>query len=92
MKSEKNTVIRNSKIAWQKIQEKIILVSPKTMRIHIIHGSGGSIWEHLKDARSEDELAELLCEEYDTTVERAKKDVQTFLDQLKKENLVISNA
>ena len=90
MTLQKNTVIRNSKIAWQNIQDKVVLVSPKTMRIHIIHGSGGSVWEHLKKSRSEDELAELIFEEYDTTIESAKKDVQIFLDKLKKESLVLS--
>ncbi len=91
MRSQKNTVIRNSNIAWQKMQEKIVLVSPQTMRIHILHGSGGSIWEYLKEARSEDELASMVCEEYDTTIEGAQKDIRSFLTKLKKEDLIVSN-
>ncbi len=91
MTSKRPAVIRNSEIAWQQMQEKVVLVSPKTMRIHILHGSGGSIWEYLKKSRSEDELAELLCDEYDTTPIEAEKDVRNFLNQLKKEELVISD-
>ncbi len=90
MKSQENAVIRNVNIAWQKIEEKVVLVSPKTMRIHIVHGCGGSIWEHLKEAKTEDELAGLICEEYDTTIDKAKDDVGEFLDKLKEEDLILS--
>lgn len=48
MKDKKDVLIRNSKIAWQYIQEKAVLVSSKTKKIHILYGCGGERMEILK--------------------------------------------
>lgn len=91
MTSNKNTVVRNSKIAWQKVDDKVVLVSPKRMKIHILSGCGESIWEHLKESKDVDEIAVLICKEYDTTEAQAKKDISEFVDKLTAEELVLVN-
>lgn len=86
-----NTVIRNSKIAWQKVEEKVVLVSPKTKKIHILYGTGGYLWECLEQQRSVDQLTELVCEQYDATQEQAQLDIQEFLNQMQEEDLVLTS-
>ena len=88
MEQKNNLVSRNSKIAWQIIDQKIVLVSPKQMKIHILSGTGSHIWNHLKEPTSVENLVEKVVEEYDTTKEKAREDVNTFLEQLSKEELL----
>jgi len=90
MKDKKDVLIRNSKIAWQYIQEKAVLVSSKTKKIHILYGCGGSVWKYLKEPRDIDALVHLICEEYDTTPPQAERDISKFLDKLKEEKLICS--
>jgi len=89
MKSKDNAVTRNPNIAWQKVEEKAVLVSPQTKKIHVLHGCGGRIWDYLKETRCIDDLVTLICDEYDASPDSVKKDVEVFLAQLELESLVL---
>ncbi len=84
----KNTVVRNKKIAWQKVDDKYVLVSPRTKRIHVLHGCGGRIWEHVEKPHTTDDLVELICEEYEVPEEDARRDITEYVSKLKEEEIV----
>jgi hypothetical protein len=47
-----------------------------------------SIWQHLAEPRTSDELCALVAEEYDVTLEGCRDDVAAFLDELIGKDLV----
>lgn len=50
----------------------------------ILNGTGACVWELLAHEHSVDELADAVAEQFDVTPERARADVQTFLDEIAK--------
>ena len=53
-----------------------------------LNEAGELLWKKLMEDATEDELIQTLLEEYDVTEEIAKKDVQAFLDSLKKPGII----
>ena len=49
---------------------------------------GGFIWELMNEPKSINELVERLTEEYDVSPEECESQVRSFLDMLKKEELI----
>lgn len=50
----------------------------------VLNGCGRFLWERIPTVETEDELAEALLEEYEVDRETAVRDVQEFLDNLRK--------
>ena len=42
------------------------------------------IWEHIEEVESAQELAELVCREFDVSADRAAAECETLINQLKK--------
>ena len=49
---------------------------------------GAFLWKHLPDARDENELVELILNEYDVDRETAAADTAEFLQELRKMNIL----
>ena len=49
-----------------------------------LNDSGVMLWKLLEEDTSAEALAEMLCTQYDVSEETARKDVEEFLDILKK--------
>lgn len=49
-----------------------------------LNNSGVMLWKLLEEDTSAEALAEMLCTQYDVSEETARKDVEEFLDILKK--------
>ena len=49
---------------------------------------GGLIWELLNEPKSVNDLVDKLIEEYDVSPAECESQVRSFLDMLKKENLI----
>jgi len=45
--------------------------------------SGALLWKHLADWTTQEQLVELVLEQYEVTAERATADVEEFLEQLR---------
>jgi hypothetical protein len=48
----------------------------------ILNDTGACVWELLTQERSVDDLAGAIAEQFDVDTERARADVQTFLDEI----------
>ena len=84
----KISYVRNHKIAWQAVDDKVVLVSPQNHKIHILSGSGSRIWEFLKHPRGQEELVALVCSEFDVEEQAAQSDMDIFLQDLHAEQLI----
>jgi hypothetical protein len=53
-----------------------------------LNATGSFIWKHLDGARKPEEIARMLAEEFDVSVEQAEKDTCEFLLSLAGKNLL----
>lgn len=49
---------------------------------------GAFLWDRLPEAKNEQQLVELLLEEYDVTREEASEDTRLFLEKLRKMDII----
>jgi len=70
-------------ILSSQIGNEIVLLDVASGKYFKIDEVGSSIWEHLKEPKSLDNLVEILIMEYDVEKEQCKKDVTKFIGELK---------
>jgi len=80
--------VRSPDTAWQDIEDKTVIVTPRTKKIHIISGSGRSIWSCLEKPQKLENIVELLCGEYEVSVQQARDDVSRFIQDLVDKKIV----
>ena len=85
---EKTKFSRNPKTAWQQIDDKVVVVTPDTKKIHILYESGASIWDYLEAPKSLGDLINNLQAEYNVEPTQAESDVQHYLSDLVDRNIV----
>lgn len=64
------------------IGEAAFVVTPDDSTLHTLNRTGAAIWAAAAEARTLDELAELVCRRFDVAPERARVDVARFVDDL----------
>lgn len=58
------------------------IVMPDGSYIHVLNPIGTRIWELMDGVRTEAEIADLLCQEFDAERDQVVKDVREFLANL----------
>lgn len=56
--------------------------------LFILTETAGILWDKLPECESEEELAEILFNEYEVTMEEALTDTKAFLSSLKEYNII----
>lgn len=80
---------RSTKIAWQQLEDRVIVVSPEKKLIHIISDSGVDIWEALAKPQTLPGLCQALHERYEVSSGHLKEDVETFCNELIEKEIII---
>jgi len=88
MKSQKKMFVRRPETAWQNIEDKTVVVTSRTKKIHILSGSAKSIWNYLEQPRQLENIVELLCAEYEVDARQAKHDASGFINDLLDKEIV----
>jgi hypothetical protein len=88
MISDETMVMRSDKTAWQTVQDRVVVVTPQTKKIHILSGSGSRIWQCLDQPRQFQQILKIVCDEYDVGCEQAEKDLKDFIQQLRDKEIV----
>jgi len=68
--------------------DELILLDPRNGEMFSLNSCGRRVWFALP-ARSVVQVANALCSEYEVTLERARSDAETLLDELTRAGLVI---
>jgi coenzyme PQQ synthesis protein D (PqqD) len=58
------------------------IVMPDGSFIHVLNEIGSRVWDLLNGQRTESDIVDIICEEFDTTREVAENDVREFLATL----------
>jgi hypothetical protein len=74
--------VRSRKVLWRKTFDRVVLLVPGSDRSLSLSGTGIDLWENLAEARSMDEIAGALAEEYGTSRARVERDIAPTLDAL----------
>ena len=90
MKPTHELIQRNSKIAWQKVEDRVVVVTPQTKKIHILSGIGGYLWDCLNEPKSFLELIEQVCSEYDVDYHQAEADMGSFIRDLEDREIILT--
>ena len=53
-----------------------------------LNSTGAFIWEQLQTDKTKEELLGLVLDKYELTEQQAKKDIDLFIDKLRKDNLL----
>jgi hypothetical protein len=67
---------------------ELVMMGQEQGEYYGLRDVAATLWQHLEQARSLDELCTLVAEEYDVTAEACRDDVRVFLDQLRAKDLV----
>ncbi|MEM9043951.1 MAG: PqqD family peptide modification chaperone [Pseudomonadota bacterium] len=69
--------------------DRVMAMSIAQGKYFAIEGTGARIWELLSTPKSEAELVEILCEDYNVTPEQCLGDLRAFIQDLKDHDLVV---
>lgn len=82
-------VVRQQNISWTKMGDRVVILDSRDGRVyHEMDEVGSFIWENLEAPIGLEKLVEQVTDEFDIDQAQASKDVQDFLESLKKQNLI----
>lgn len=82
------TIIKSKKIASRVIKGETFIVTPFDSTLHMLNPLGTKIWQLLDERNTIEEIVTKICEEYEVSKEEARKDIQEFVDELKKKKII----
>jgi len=81
---------KNPALAWREIDHETVIISPNDSVMHELNDTGSFVWKNIDGKKSAAELARLLFECYDVTLDVALADTQALLDEMATRKLVMT--
>ena len=81
-------LVHNPDLVWRPLQDELVIVRPADGQIRVLNGVGSFVWQALDGENSCAAIAQLVCAEYEVSVEEAEADVLGFLTELAADDLV----
>lgn len=77
------TVLRRvSSLPFQKMNDEVLVVDPRTREVHLLNPTATRIWDLLEVPSTPAEVLAILSEEFDAPVEALRADLETLLKEL----------
>lgn len=67
------------------------IVLPQYHEYKILNSTGTRIWDLIDGSRSESDIAKVIADEYEVTLETALEDVRSFLSDLKSNGMLAND-
>lgn len=74
--------IRGSGLEWRRVEDEIVALDLPAETYLGVNRSGASLWQALVEGASEDELVQVLTNQYAIDVADAERDVREFIAAL----------
>jgi hypothetical protein len=86
--------IRNQEVVSRKIDGELIIVPIRSgvgdlNSLYTLNPVGSVLWDFMTERHSVNEMVERVCEEFEVTAMQAQQDIESFLDSLLAEKLVL---
>ncbi|MDD5347355.1 MAG: pyrroloquinoline quinone biosynthesis peptide chaperone PqqD [Candidatus Omnitrophica bacterium] len=88
MHTETKVPERSASLAWRRIEDEVIIVTPCEGLARVLNASGSRIWELIDGVRSTADIVTELGREFDAPAGPAEEDVAAFLAELAQKKLV----
>ncbi len=75
-------------VAFQVIDGRAVLVTPRKNTIHYMNEIGTDIWNYIAEERTENEIISFIQEAYEVDEATAKSDVMDFIQKLESKGLL----
>ena len=82
---------KNESVIFREIEGENVLIPiarSYSLIFYSLNKTGKFIWEQINGKMSEEEIASLLCEQYNVSQETACRDIRGFMDTLYKNKLI----
>lgn len=79
---------RVSSLPFQKMNDEVLVVDPRTREVHLLNATATRIWDLLERPRTREELVAALAEEFDAPAEVLRADLVASLAELGAKGLV----
>lgn len=78
-----------SNISWTMLGDSLVILDTRGKRqFHELNEIGAFLWNALDEEKTSEELKDCLLAHYDVSEKMARNDIETFLLELKKKNLL----
>ena len=75
-------------VAWQIVNDEAIVIDLASGQVIGLNATATFLWSQL-DGGDENALASAIANEFDVSEEAAKGDVRTFVDDMRRRNLIV---
>ena len=76
-------IIKKEGLSWRKIGDQVLILDARGKHMsHSLNLSAALIWENCDGKNSKEDLANILCKEFEIDLESALNDVQKLIDNL----------
>jgi hypothetical protein len=80
--------VRADAVEWREVEGEIVALDLRSSLYLAVNPSGATLWPALVDGASRDELVQRLCAEWGVGPESARADVDAFLSELARHDLL----
>ena len=80
---------KNPDLAWREIDDETVIISPHDSVMHELNDTGSFVWKNIDGQRKAEDLAALLVEQYEVTLETALADTLSLLEELSRRKLLL---
>jgi hypothetical protein len=89
--------IRNQEVVVRKIEGELIIVPIRKgvgdlHSLYTLNAVGAVLWDFMNESHTLSEMVKRVCEEFEVTATQAQNDIESFLDSLMQEKLILSMA
>ena len=88
MLSLNNYPKRSEDVVWRVIDDKIVIMNSNGKEIHSLNNVGSVVWELSDGIKNFKNIASIILERFDTSIETAQRDVLEFGSQLVEKNIL----
>jgi hypothetical protein len=80
--------LRPERVSWKRVGDEVVALDVRASEYVAVDGAGTELWARLASPVSAAELAIWMAEHYGIDVDRARQDVEVFLDELNARDLL----
>jgi Coenzyme PQQ synthesis protein D (PqqD) len=80
---------KNPSLAWREIDDETVIISPGESVMHELNDTGSVVWKNIDGHRTAEDLAALLVEQYEVTLQTALADTLSLLEELATRKLLL---
>jgi hypothetical protein len=81
-------VKRSDKAVCRIIDDEVVILIPEKGILYALGGCGSRVWELIDGTATVSEIINIICDEYEVEPERAREDINEFIKDLTKLDLV----